>query len=208
MTTDRYRVILILNVFSLLLLSLNPSQQLRAAPADPTPTITQQDNTEGDSPDTGSSPSGRITLSDGALIETGITGATEINAEVGSDFRLSSMGPADNASYDALNPAVAYGSSNQQYLVVWSGSDAVIGEYEIWGQRVNALTGAQIGDDFKISSTGPANDPDFDAVNPDVVYNPITNEYLVVWSADNYVDGEYEIYGRRVYVNGALSTQF
>ncbi|HEY73371.1 MAG: hypothetical protein B6I34_09635 [Anaerolineaceae bacterium 4572_32.1] len=125
-------------------------------------------------------------------------------SEIGYDFVLSSMGPYGNADYDALNPAVAYNSQDNQYLVVWSGSDDIVGEYEIWGQRVNAATGAQIGADFQISFMGPADDPDYDAEEPDVAYNSQSNEYLVVWSADHYADGEFEIFARRVDADGDL----
>ena len=120
------------------------------------------------------------------------------NDEIGSDFVLSSMGPYTNPDYDALAPAVAYNSTNNQYLVVWSGSDDVVGEYEIWGQRVNAATGAQIGADFQISFIGTPDDPDFDANTPDVAYNSSNNEYLVVWSGDHYAAGDFEIFARRV----------
>ena len=132
------------------------------------------------------------------------SGTTGIQVEIGDDRVLSSMGPYTNPDYDALNPAVAYNSTDNQYLVVWSGSDDVVGEYEIWGQRVNAATGAQIGSDFQISFMGPANDPAFDAEDPDVVYNSATNQYLVVWSADHFVDGDLEIWGRRVSPEGTL----
>ena len=139
----------------------------------------------------------RIAVDETMAILTAINGA-----EIGSDFRLSSMGPDGNASYDALTPAVAYNSTDNQYLVVWSGTDDIIGEYEIWGQRVNAATGAQIGADFQISYMGPADDPDYDANNPDVTYNSATNEYLVVWSGDHYTNGEFEIWARRVKADG------
>ena len=86
-----------------------------------------------------------------------------IDPEISSDFRLSTMGPLANPDYDALNPAVAYNSMDNQYLVVWSGADDVVGEYEIWGQRMNAATGVQIDVDFQISFMGPADDPDYDA---------------------------------------------
>jgi hypothetical protein len=121
-----------------------------------------------------------------------------IDPEIYYDYVLSSMGPYTDPDYDALTPAVAYNSTDNQYLVVWSGSDDVVGEYEIWGQRVNASTGAQIGADFQISFVGPADDPDFDAESPDVAYNSHTGQYLVVWSGDHFADGDFEIWGRRV----------
>ena len=125
-------------------------------------------------------------------------------SEIGYDFVLSSMGSYTDPDYDALNPAVAYNSQDNQYLVVWSGSDDIVGEYEIWGQRVNAATGSQIGADFQISFMGPADDPAYDAENPDVAYNSQANEYLVVWSADHYADGDFEIWGRLVDADGTL----
>jgi hypothetical protein len=133
-----------------------------------------------------------------------------IDPEIGSDFRLSSMGPDVSINYDALDPAVAYNSHDNQYLVVWSGSDDTVGEYEIWGQRVDAATGAQIGaDDFQISLMGPADDPAYDAEDPAVAYNSQNNEYLVVWSADYYTDGDYEIFGQRLTATGTeVSTDF
>jgi hypothetical protein len=125
--------------------------------------------------------------------------------EIGYDFLLSSMGPWGDPNYDALHPAVAYNSQDNQYLVVWAGSEDVVGEYEIWGQRVNAATGGQVGVDFQISFMGPADDPAYDAQDPDVAYNSQSNEYLVVWSADHYADGDSEIWGRRVNAStGAL----
>ena len=124
-----------------------------------------------------------------------------LGAEVGSDFRLSGMGPDLDPNYDAVTPAVAYNSNNNQFLVVWSGDDATDGEFEIWGQRVNAATGAQIGADFQISYMGTAGDIAIDANDPAVAYNSATNEYLVVWSGDRYIDGDFEIWAHRV--NGA-----
>jgi hypothetical protein len=125
--------------------------------------------------------------------------------EIGDDFKLSTMGPYGNPNYDALNPAVAYSGTEDEYLVVWSGSHDVVGEYEIWGQRVDATTGAQLGADFQISFIGPADNKDHDAEHPDVVYNPQNYQYLVVWSGDHYADGDFEIFGRRVRAgDGAL----
>jgi len=130
------------------------------------------------------------------LGETADTAA--INSEIGNDFKLSFMGPSADPNYDALYPAVAYNSTDNQYLVVWQGSDDTVGEYEIWGQRVNAATGVRIGADFQISFTGTSGDADRDAEDPDVAYNSASNEYLVVWSGDHYADGDFEIFGRRV----------
>jgi hypothetical protein len=128
---------------------------------------------------------------------------TPINAE----FRISTMGPNGDDAYDARNPAVAYNSVNNEYLVVWEGDDNNGGmideEFEIFGQRLNAATGVQVGtNDFRISGMGPNGDASYDAVDPAVVYNSTDNEYLVVWRGDDntgaLVDGEFEIYGQRL----------
>ena len=133
-----------------------------------------------------------------------VDGAT--GAEIGTDFRLSDMGPDGNAAYDADVPAVVYNSTEDEYLVVWDGDDntapLVLGEYEIFGQRVDGATGAEIGGDFRISDMGPDGNAAFDAYFPAIAYNSTEDEYLVVWWGDDniapLVDGEYEIYGQRV----------
>jgi hypothetical protein len=123
-----------------------------------------------------------------------------------NDFRLSRMGPDGDAGYDAYEPAVAYNSANNQYLVVWRGDDntapLVDGEYEIFGQRVDGATAAEIGSDLRLSDMGPDGDTNYRATVPAVTHNPTEDEYLVIWSGDDdtapLVDGEYEIFGQRV----------
>ena len=134
-------------------------------------------------------------------------------AEIGADFRLSDMGPDGNANYEAYAPAVAYNSTDSQYLVVWVGDDdtapLVNGEQEVFGQRVEAATGAEIGGDFRLSDVGPDGDTHYEAVDPAVAYNSTDNQYLVVWSGDDdtapLVNGEQEIFGQRV--NGATGAE-
>jgi hypothetical protein len=124
-------------------------------------------------------------------------------AEVGSDFRISFHD--GDASLDAQNPAVAYDSVDNNYLVVWEGEDStatlVPGELEIFGQRVSS-TGAAVGKDIRISDAGPTNDSAYDATDPAVSYNPDVNEYLIVWRADDngltLADNEFEIFGQRL----------
>ena len=136
---------------------------------------------------------------------------TEIGA---NDFRLSDMGPDGSPTYDASSPAVAFNSTNDEYLVVWSGDDnadpAIDGEDEIFAQRLNGATGEEIGEnDFRISDMGPDGDRDASAFSPDIAYNPNFNEYLVVWHGDNIGSGqgdeEYEIYAQ--FINGASATE-
>ncbi len=131
-----------------------------------------------------------------------------IDHEIGAnDFRVSDMGGTGNADYYANSPAVAYNSTADEYLVVWYGTDydggLVAGEYEIFGQRIDAATGAEIGaNDFRISDAGGTGDPNYDAQYPVVAYNSTDDEYLVVWYGEDnvggLVDNETEIFGQRL----------
>ena len=128
-----------------------------------------------------------------------------------NDFRISDMGPDGNASYDATSPAVAYNSAGDEYLVVWTGGDdnggMVLGESEVFGQRLDSAGGSLGSNDFRISDLGGSGDPAFDAYYPDVAYNSHDNQYLVVWHGDDntsgHVDEEFEIYGQRLEANGS-----
>ncbi len=124
-----------------------------------------------------------------------------------NDFRISSAGGDGDHTYDAGSAAVAYNSVNKEYLVVWEGDDdiepLVDGELEIFGQRIDALTGAEIGaNDFRISDMGPDGDVTFEGGEPQVAYNSINNLYLVVWEGDDntppFVNEEFEIHGQLI----------
>lgn len=119
-------------------------------------------------------------------------------------------GPPANpneAHFDAYDSAVAYNPAAGEFLVVWSGDDGRNGrldeEFEIHGQRISAADGTEVGaDDFRISDAGGTGNAFSRAQSPAVVYNPIADEYLVVWSGEDLdagtADGEFEIYGQRL----------
>ena len=127
-------------------------------------------------------------------------------AEVGSnDFRISQMGPDGNASVGGFRPAAGYSTSANEYLVVWYGDDntppLADEEFEIYGQRLNAVGAAVGADDFRLSLMGPNGDPDFDSAAPDLAYGSKANQYLVSWQGEDnaqpLVDDEFEIFARR-----------
>ncbi len=131
------------------------------------------------------------------------------DAEIGGDdFLISAVGGTGvaNGRGAAGAPAVAWASTSNVYLVVWSGDDSLSGladdEFEIFGRCVDGATGAPVGSNFRISDMGPDGSADYDAVDPDVAYNAMTNEFLVVWSGDDdtgaLLDDEFEIYAQRV----------
>ena len=82
---------------------------------------------------------------------------------------------------------MAYNSTDNQYLVVWEGTDDSLpadDKPEIFGQRLDAATGAAIDDDFQISEMVIDMFTGGEAHDPAVAYNPKNNEYLVVWQGD------------------------
>ena len=126
----------------------------------------------------------------------------DLNSVGTNDFRISDMGPNGSTSFTALNPAVAYNSTNNEYVVVWTGDDDIAplvdGEFEIFRQRLSAA-GAELGaNDFRVSDMGADGNTFFAAVNPDIAYNSTNNEYLVVWDGEDTTDGKFEIFGQRL----------
>jgi len=130
--------------------------------------------------------------------------------EIGSDdFRISQMGTDGDTDFTADTPAVAYNSTNNEYLVVWAGTRAMLEpssgffapDVEVFGQRINASTGALIGGNFQISDMGPDNSAGYHATRPDVAPNSVDNEYLVVFEGEDPADHSsqpHEIHGQRI----------
>lgn len=101
--------------------------------------------------------------------------------------------------YDALAPAVAYGSVSGQYLVVWQDKSPEKADYDITGRRIGA-DGSLVGDEIAISTW------EYDQVKPRLAFNNRANEFLVVWEDHHWGWGEdWDIYGQRVHANGTLA---
>lgn len=127
-------------------------------------------------------------------------------ADIGTDFRISVMGPDGNAGFDALHPAVTYNETQNEFLVVWESNHNLVGldpyEREIWGQRVDGATHLLNAPVVRLSFMGGSGDSAYNTANPDVAWASQIDEYLVVWEGDDnsgaLVDGEYEIFGERL----------
>ena len=130
---------------------------------------------------------------------------------IGTQARVSFQGPGSgtgSAAHDAVDPAIAYNSRRNTYLIVWSGDTATAGEDEIWARLV-AADGTLIGRVQRVSNMGPAGNLAFDARQPKVAYNASIDEYLVVWHGDHDVgtmSGEEEIWGRRINGDGTFAS--
>lgn len=117
----------------------------------------------------------------------------------GGDFRISDAGPDGDLTRFALEPSVAYNSTNNEYLVAWQADEFVDNETDIYGQRINAATGAEVGtNDFRISDMGPNGDTNYIGQAPAIAYNSYSNEYLVVFYGVDPVFAGAQVYGQRL----------
>jgi hypothetical protein len=103
------------------------------------------------------------------------------------------------------NPAVAYNSQSDQYLVVWQDNYCARFPYitaeDIYGVLLSWL-GDRLGGYIAISvAPNCAGDKAYQQV-PAVVYDSNARQYMVVWE-DSRADG-WDIYGQRLASNGAL----
>jgi hypothetical protein len=137
--------------------------------------------------------------------------------EIGfNDFRISDMGPDGAAVFGASGQAVAYNAGFNEYLVVWRGDDDLVGvnENEIFGQHLDAATGAEIGgNDVRLSDMGPDGSTGFNVEYAAVAANGTYNQFLVVWSGETLeplvlADEEYEIFGQRMVAGVLFSDHF
>lgn len=103
------------------------------------------------------------------------------------------------------NPAVAYNSINNEYLIVWE--HLIEGHrHGIYGRRI-AANGMPLGEIIFIDTSSPwiaTFLADYDALAPAVAYSPLANQYMVVWQ-DKYPEKiDYDITGRWVGNDGSL----
>jgi hypothetical protein len=131
-----------------------------------------------------------------------VNGAQKVEAANDSAFRISHASSA-GADRDALFPDVAYNPDDNEYLVVWAGNGLAGADFrgvkEVFGQRINAATGASVGAEFRISNMADGG-KNRNAGNAQLVYNSTAHEYLIVWNGSgdkSAPDSVFEIYGQR-----------
>lgn len=118
----------------------------------------------------------------------------------GPQFQVTNWGPLGDTFWHAGFSDLAYNPTTNQHLVVFIASTDVDeantdnSTDDVYGQLVDA-NGNNVGAPFRISTVSQQ----WGEFNPaQVVYNPTTNEFLVVWD-----QGE-EVFGRRVSATGVL----
>ncbi len=97
------------------------------------------------------------------------------------------------AASDQSNPAVAYNSVRDEYLVVWDDDQG--SDLDIYGQIVEA--DGDLGTSFSWSVSDRQ-------AYPDVAYNPDDDTYLVVWEDRRPAAAAYDIYGQVISGSGSL----
>jgi hypothetical protein len=114
--------------------------------------------------------------------------------------QVTDVGPDRAAS----SPQVVYNSANTEYFVVFQ-ANALRGEgnantYEIFGQRIDAGTLTEIGEnDLRVSKSMEIGNL---ASEPTIAFNSAAKEYFVTWLSSRQ-DGTSEIYGQRIVAAGA-----
>ncbi|MBN1560361.1 T9SS type A sorting domain-containing protein [candidate division KSB1 bacterium] len=139
-----------------------------------------------------------------SIIYTTWAGANAASSEKSITFLNSLIGdnfPICTKLNDQQNPAMAYNTKSNEFLIVWHDNINDMNERDIYGQRVSN-TGMLIGSDFPICTA--QNDQDF----PAVAYNKKDNEYLIIWRDNRKFDQQHphdkQIYGQRVSSDGRL----
>jgi hypothetical protein len=107
------------------------------------------------------------------------------------------FGIAWNDSHHSLHPVVIYNSIQHEFLVVYE-FEYVFDDHDIHAQRVDSY-GNLIDGEVVITDL-PQNEQ-----HPDVIFNPDSDQYLVVWQrweGDPEFGGN-DIYGQRLYPTGS-----
>jgi len=109
---------------------------------------------------------------------------------LGGEITISAL---DNVQY---SPAIAYNWKHREYLVVWE---------NVWGGGGHDIYAQRISDQGELLSWFyvPASPGAFDRMQPDVAYDPVNDQYLVVWIYDINGDGsDWDVRGRLIPWNG------
>lgn len=124
-----------------------------------------------------------------------LTGAASLKAA--PQARISQASGLGNTSGLAVEPSAALDPDRNQILLVWWGRDDQLPSGAtrtiISGRLVDATTGQPLGPVMRLDN----DDFGVNALQPAVAFNPMTQEYLVVWAAE-IVATHYELRVQRL----------
>lgn len=130
------------------------------------------------------------------------------------DIEIDESTGGGTSSKENTAPVAAYNSVENEFLIAWAGTsrsdnDFRGGETEVMIRRMNAETGDLIDGETRITDHGVRGNIRSDIYNPAITFNPVANQYLIVWDGDSDIgqlaDGEHEIYGQLL--NGSDATE-
>ena len=122
--------------------------------------------------------------------------------------RISRAGADGDATVGAVRPSLVADAASGEVFVVWSANAPDGGgAFEVYGQRIEAPTGAEVGpDDVRLSTMGADGEGTFSGFAPAVASSP-GRAYQVVWRGDDTVDDAFDLYGQAVYADRALGDE-
>ena len=101
---------------------------------------------------------------------------------LGEQMRLTWQGRDGDAAMDAAAPAVAFGSSRNEYLLAWAGQDPVAPrEQEVYARRLDGR-GHPLGDVLRITTAGAPDDSTVSAGEPAIAYDALRDRYAIAYS--------------------------
>ena len=114
---------------------------------------------------------------------------TATGAPSGEPARISDTDPFNADADQASDPAVAYDPAHDQFRFVWRADATVEGDFEVQTRRVSStLIDADGIPSFQVSTTAAG-----DANEPDIVYLPAQERYVIAWEGD-IAAGDSEIF--------------
>ncbi len=113
----------------------------------------------------------------------------QIVTATGAPARISDTDPFNADADQASDPAVAYDPAHDQFRFVWRADTTVDGDFEVQTRRVSStLIDVDGIPSFQVSATAAG-----DANDPDIVFLPVQERYVIAWEGD-VAAGDSEIF--------------
>ena len=141
------------------------------------------------------------------LVAGAIVAAPAWPLEDGEDYQVTFTGAIDALGKSAFDADIALNTRTGESLVVYTASPDTSGQYEVFGQRLDA-SGDPVGPTLPLSNEGEDADPFLVQPEPAVAYSATSDRWLVVFSIDDRLFGrpndKHNIFGRIVRGDGTV----